>query len=167
MVMSRGGSRHFHKGAIFSREKKSDFKTICFKKNQKIPCCISKNKDNNNIAQRRKSFVKSKTLTDKVRSPVSDNISVQRPKHMIKPANLTGQKYFPTKIFPFLFHIKPFIFKTFSETSKRLIMSRGGSRHFHKGAIFTREKNRISKQFVLRKVKKYRAVFQSENCKTW
>jgi hypothetical protein len=27
---------------------------------------------------------------------------------------LTGQKYFPTKIFPFLFHIKPFIFKTFS-----------------------------------------------------
>ena len=57
--------------------------------------------------------------------------------------------------------------ETVRETSKRLIMSRGGPRHFHKGAIFSREKNRISKQFVLRKVKKYRAVFQSENCKTW
>ena len=72
------------------------------------------NKDNNNITQRRKSFVKSKTLTDKVRSPVPDNISVQRPKNMIKPATLTGQKYFPTKIFPYIFHIKPFIFKTFA-----------------------------------------------------
>jgi hypothetical protein len=27
---------------------------------------------------------------------------------------LTGQKKFPTKIFPYIFHIKPFIFKTFS-----------------------------------------------------
>jgi hypothetical protein len=27
---------------------------------------------------------------------------------------LTGQKYFHTKIFPYIFHIKPFIFKTFS-----------------------------------------------------
>ena len=52
------------------------------------------NKDNNNITQRRKSFVKSKTLTDKVRSPVSDNISVQRPKNMIKPAT-RGPKVFP------------------------------------------------------------------------
>ena len=43
-------------------------------------------KDDNNITQRRKSFVKSKTLTDKVRSTVPDNISVQRPKNMIKPA---------------------------------------------------------------------------------
>jgi hypothetical protein len=71
-------------------------------------------KVNNNITQRRKSFVKSKTLTDKVRSPVPDNISVQRPKNMIKPATRTGQKYFPTKIFPYIFHIKPFIFKTFA-----------------------------------------------------
>ena len=52
------------------------------------------NKDNNNITQRRKSFVKSKTLTDKVRSPVPDNISVQRPKNMIKPAT-RGPKVFP------------------------------------------------------------------------
>jgi len=29
-------------------------------------------------------------------------------------ATLTGQKYFRTKIFPYIFHIKPFIFKTFS-----------------------------------------------------
>ena len=57
--------------------------------------------------------------------------------------------------------------ETVRETSKRLVMSRGGSRHFHKGAIFSRGKNRISKQFVLRKIKRYRAVFQSENCKTW
>jgi hypothetical protein len=71
-------------------------------------------KVNNNITQRRKSFVKSKMLTDKVRSPVPDNISVQRPKNMIKPATRTGQKYFPTKIFPYIFHIKPFIFKTFA-----------------------------------------------------
>ena len=71
-------------------------------------------KVNNNITQRRKSFVKSKTLTEKVRSPVPDNISVQRSKNMIKPATLTGQKYFPTKIFPYIFHIKPFIFKTFA-----------------------------------------------------
>jgi hypothetical protein len=42
-------------------------------------------KVNNNITQRRKSFVKSKTLTEKVRSPVPDNISVQRSKNMIKP----------------------------------------------------------------------------------
>ena len=27
---------------------------------------------------------------------------------------LTGQKYFPTKIFPYIFHIKPLIFITFS-----------------------------------------------------
>jgi hypothetical protein len=27
---------------------------------------------------------------------------------------LTGQKYFPTKIFPYIFHIKPVIFITFS-----------------------------------------------------
>jgi hypothetical protein len=51
-------------------------------------------KDNNNITQRRKSFVKSKTLTDKVRSSVPDNISVQRPKNMIKPAT-RGPKVFP------------------------------------------------------------------------
>ena len=43
-------------------------------------------KDDNNVTQRKKSFVKSKTLTDKVRSPVPDNISVQRPKNMTKPA---------------------------------------------------------------------------------
>ena len=36
LVMSRGGSRHFHKGASFFRGKKSDFKTICFKKIQKM-----------------------------------------------------------------------------------------------------------------------------------
>ena len=29
-------------------------------------------------------------------------------------STLTGQKYFPPKIFPYIFHIKPFIFKTFS-----------------------------------------------------
>jgi hypothetical protein len=52
------------------------------------------NKDNNNITQRRKSFVKSKTLTDKVRSPVPDNIPVQRPKNMIKHTVL----YFKAKI---------------------------------------------------------------------
>ena len=43
-------------------------------------------KDDNNVTQRKKSFVKSKTLTDKVRSPAPDNISVQRPKNMTKPA---------------------------------------------------------------------------------
>jgi hypothetical protein len=50
--MSRGGPRHFHKGAIFSREKKSDFKTICFKKNQKILCCISKRKLQNMVKRK-------------------------------------------------------------------------------------------------------------------
>jgi len=30
-----------------------------------------------------------------------------------------------------------------------------------------RKKNRISKQFVLRKIKRYRSVIQSENYKTW
>jgi hypothetical protein len=44
--------------------------------------------------------------------------------------------------------------ETVRETSKRLVMSRGGSRHFHKGASFFRGKNRISKQFVLRKFKR-------------
>jgi hypothetical protein len=81
-------------------------------------------KVNNNITQRRKSFVKSKMLTDKVRSPVPDNISVQRPKNMIKPATRTGQKYFPTKIFPYIFHIKPFISKTFAWSHSYLIFKK-------------------------------------------
>jgi hypothetical protein len=45
-------------------------------------------------------IVKSKTLTDKVRSPVPDNISIQRPKNMIKPAT-RGPKVFPPSIFYF------------------------------------------------------------------
>ena len=40
--------------------------------------------------------------------------SVNIPTNIIILCTLTGQKYFPTKIFPYIFHIKPFIFKTFS-----------------------------------------------------
>jgi hypothetical protein len=32
-----------------------------------------------------------------------------------------------------------------------------------RGAVFLKKKNRISKQFVLRKIKRYRAVIQSED----
>ena len=45
MRLFRGGSRHFPKGrgqGLKKKKKKSDFKTICFKKNQKIPRCIAK-----------------------------------------------------------------------------------------------------------------------------
>ena len=34
--------------------------------------------------------------------------------HRHQNETLTGQKYFPTKIFPYIFHIKPLIFITFS-----------------------------------------------------
>ena len=39
------------------------------------------------------------------------------------------------------------------------------SRYFHKGAHFLIGKNRISKQFVLRKIKRYWDVIQSKNYK--
>lgn len=45
MTCSRRGSRHFHKGKeFFFIEKKTDFKTICLKKNPKIQRCDSKRK---------------------------------------------------------------------------------------------------------------------------
>ena len=43
----------------------------------------------------------------------------------------------------------------------------GGSRHFHKGGGGIFFQNGISKQFVLRKIKTFWAVIQSENYKTW
>jgi hypothetical protein len=44
MRLFRGGSRHFPKGRGqgLKKIKKSDFQTICFKKNQKILRCIAK-----------------------------------------------------------------------------------------------------------------------------
>lgn len=43
------------------------------------------------------------------------------------------------------------------------IIYRDGSKQFHKGLFCL---NRISKEFVLRKIKRYRGVNQSENFKT-
>ena len=51
----RGGSSHFHKRggrAGFFKEKKSDFKIICFKKHQKIPRRNSK-RNFENLVQRK------------------------------------------------------------------------------------------------------------------
>ena len=44
---------------------------------------------------------------------------------------------------------------------------RGGYKHFHKGSRLNKKKYRISKQFVLRKIKRHRGLIQSENYKTW
>jgi len=44
LMKVRGGSRNFHKRGPFYLEKKSDFKTICFKKNQKLQRHNSKRK---------------------------------------------------------------------------------------------------------------------------
>ena len=48
-------------------------------------------KDDKHVTQRRKSLAKSKTFTDKVRNPVPDTTSVQRPKNMIKHATYDGK----------------------------------------------------------------------------
>ena len=50
----RGGSRHFHiSGGPFFYRKKSDFKTIYIKKNQKIPRGNSKQKLKKNMVERK------------------------------------------------------------------------------------------------------------------
>ena len=55
--------------------------------------------------------------------------------------------------------------ETVRETSKRLVMSRVGSRHFHMGASFFGGKNRISKQFVLKKPKDTVLYFKAKIAK--